>query len=176
MHLNLSPKSAGEVTALRELFEHYLKCAYWTEEHLMPFYGRISERIGSRDVLAAVEKHSGSTTLQYQRLQDIFKSIGLKPSSHRFEALAHHTQRLETVLAQIPAGPVQDAAIIAELQQIIHCEIACYGTLRSFAIALKEERVVWLLEENLNDEKAFDTSLSTIAQAYVNDEAANLEF
>lgn len=176
MHLNLSSKSSGEVTALRELFEQYLKCAFWSEEQLLPFYDRIRSRIASRDVLMALEKHSAHTTLQYQRLLEIFKSIGIKPGAQRFEALAHHTHRLENVLAQIPRGPVQDAALIAELQQIIHCEIACYGTLRSFAISLKEERVVWLLEESLDEEKSFDMSLSAIAQAYVNDEAANCEF
>ncbi|HRN99589.1 MAG TPA: DUF892 family protein, partial [Flavobacterium sp.] len=81
MHLNLSSKSSGEVTALRELFEQYLKCAFWSEEQLLPFYDCIRSRIASRDVLMALEKHSAHTTLQYQRLLEIFKSIGIKPGA-----------------------------------------------------------------------------------------------
>lgn len=176
MHLNLHPKLTEEVTALRPLFEDYLKCALWCEEHLMPFYDQIMDGISSGDVRESLEEHSGHTTQQFRRLLEVFDSIGIKPEGRKFEALDKHMKNLETILLQIASGPVRDAAIIAELQQIIHCEIACYGTLRSFAITLKEERVVWLLEENLEEEKAFDAKLTQIARAYVNDEAANTEF
>lgn len=149
MYLNLSSNSPAKVTALRELFEQYLKGAFWSEEDLTSFYNRIRNRIASRDVLLALEKHWAHTTQQYQRLLGILKSIGIKPVAQRFEAL-YHNHHLESILAQIRRGPVQDAARTAELQQIIYCEIACYGTLLPFAISLKKEHIAWLLKENLD--------------------------
>lgn len=175
MYLNPYPQLSQQ-TALRPLFEDYLRCALWSEERLMPFYQRIAEQSGSKGLIDLVQDHASATTQQFRRLLEIFESIGLKAEERPFEALEKHMSRLEKIAGEIPSGPVRDAAMIAQLQQIIHSEIACYGTLRSFAIALKEERVVWLLEESLDEEKLFDSKLSFLALAHVNDEAANSEF
>jgi len=48
--------------------------------------------------------------------------------------------------------------------------------LKSFAFTLKEEDVVGMLEQSLQEEKDLDMKLSVIAEAYINDEAANKEF
>lgn len=175
MYLNLHPQSTQQ-TSLRPLFEDYLRSALWSEERLMPFYQRMAEQLGSKGLIDLVQDHLGATTQQFRRLLEIFESIGLKAESRRFDVVEKHLKRLENLLQQIESGPVRDAAVIAELQQIIHCEIAVYGTLRSFAISLKEERVVWLLEESLGEEKSFDSKLSFLALAHVNDEAANSEY
>lgn len=72
-------------------------------------------------------------------------------------------------------GVVRDAGIIAVLQKIKHYEIACYGTMRAYAIALREEQAVTLLEETLEEEKDVDLQLSNIAESHINIEAADRE-
>jgi ferritin-like metal-binding protein YciE len=47
--------------------------------------------------------------------------------------------------------------------------------MRAYAIALREEDVVILLEETLNEEKNTDTELSAIAESHINTEAADKE-
>src|SRR5690606_28272182 len=61
-----------------------------------------------------------------------------------------------------------DAALIAAAQKAEHYEIAAYGTLISWAIALGNEEVVQLLKETLDEEKATDKKLTVIAQTVVN--------
>jgi ferritin-like metal-binding protein YciE len=56
---------------------------------------------------------------------------------------------------------VLDAAIIGSAQAVEHYEIARYGTLIAWADELGRDDVV--LTTNLNDEKAADKKLSTVA-------------
>ncbi len=66
---------------------------------------------------------------------------------------------------------VKDAAIIASAQRVEHYEMACYGTLRTFAQQLGLENAVSLLDRTLQEEKAADQKLTEVASSVVNPEA-----
>ncbi len=176
MQLNIkTPGTSEEVTALRPLFEDYLKCTYWSERALAPAFERVLNFISSKDIVRMLTIHAVNTRSHSDRLEKIFESIGIPAAEKRFDAIESLIGEIEIAIGQTEMGSVRDAALIAIIQMIIHCEIASYGTLRSFAISLKEEDVVTLLENNLQDEKELDLKLSVIAEAYINDEAANKE-
>jgi ferritin-like metal-binding protein YciE len=113
--------------------------------------------------------------LQITRLKKIFSLIGLPQESLPYKAIECYLDETGEVVAAIKPGVVRDAALIAVLQKIKHYEIACYGTMRAYALALKEEDVVTLLEETLNEEKQSDLALSYIAESHINIEAADKE-
>jgi len=58
---------------------------------------------------------------------------------------------------------VLDAAIVGSAQAVEHYEIARYGTLIAWADELGRDDIVRLLTTNLNEEKAADKKLSTVA-------------
>jgi ferritin-like metal-binding protein YciE len=58
---------------------------------------------------------------------------------------------------------VLDAAIIGAAQSVEHYEIARYGTLIAWAEELGRDDVVRFLTTNLNEEKAADKKLSSVA-------------
>jgi ferritin-like metal-binding protein YciE len=58
---------------------------------------------------------------------------------------------------------VRDAGIIAAAQKVEHYEIAAYGTVRTFAEILGEERDADLLEQTLEEEKHADSVLTSIS-------------
>jgi ferritin-like metal-binding protein YciE len=177
MQLNIkTPDSVEEITALRTLFEDYLKGVYWSEKALVPVFSDMIAYIRSHDIARMLLEHTANTQIHADRIEKIFDSIGIKPEEKKFEAIDSLINDIDLSIEQIRSGAVRDAAIIALIQHIIHCEIASYGTLKSFAITLKEEDVVTLLEKSLQEEKEFDLKLSVIAEAYINDEAANKEF
>jgi len=176
MQINIkTPGTEEEVTALRPLFEDYLKCTYWAERVLAQAFERTLKHISSKDFVRMMTLHTINTKMHSDRLEKIFKSIGIQPEERKFDAIESLISDLDSIVDQTDIGAVRDAALIAIVQLIIHCEIATYGTLKSFAISLKEEDVVTLLEKNLEDEKNLDLKLSVIAEAYINDEAANKE-
>jgi len=58
---------------------------------------------------------------------------------------------------------VKDAALIAAAQDAEHFEIASYGTLRTWAIALGNNEAMQALEVTLEEEKNADALLTNIA-------------
>ena len=177
MQLNIKhPGTVDEVTALRTLFEEYLRQVYWTERALAPAFTNLITYISSKDIVKMLTEHLSHTLIQTNRLERIFESIGIPPDEKKFDAIDSLINEADVLIGQTVPGAVRDAAIIANLQHIIHCEIASYGTLKSFAFTLKEEDVVGMLEQSLQEEKDLDLKLSVIAEAYINDEAANKEF
>jgi ferritin-like metal-binding protein YciE len=176
MQLNIKlPGTDEEVTALRTLFEDYLKCVFWTERVLEPAFSDMLNYISSKDISRMMTVHIANTRIHADRLSKIFESIGIPPEERKFEAVESLLNDADIIISQTNSGSVRDAAIIALVQHIIHCEIASYGTLKSFALTLKEENVVTLLDKSLEEEKDFDMQLSLVAEAYINDEAANKE-
>jgi ferritin-like metal-binding protein YciE len=58
---------------------------------------------------------------------------------------------------------VMDAALISAAQRVEHYEIAAYGTVRTYADLLGEDKAVTLLEQTLEEEKETDQKLTDLA-------------
>src|SRR5204863_2145122 len=65
-----------------------------------------------------------------------------------------------------------DACVIAAGQRAEHYEMAAYGTLIAWAKAMGHDEVVGLLEETLEEEKAADEKLTSLAEGGINQQAA----
>jgi len=175
MLLNVAREYSSQARELRGLFEKQLKELYWAEMTMLPLLDDTIENTFSRDLVAALHEHKTQTAIHVLRLEKIFKAIGIKVIAERYEALACLMKEGENFIAEIKKGVVRDAGIISVLQKIKHYEIACYGTMKAYALALKEEDVVTWLEDTLEEEKEADLLLSSIAESHVNVEAADKE-
>ena len=65
-----------------------------------------------------------------------------------------------------------DAALIAAAQAVEHYEMTRYGTLIAWAKQLGRTDCATLLQQNLDEEKAADKKLTSIAESKVNRKAA----
>src|SRR4029079_3047576 len=65
-----------------------------------------------------------------------------------------------------------DACLIAAGQRAEHYEIAAYGTLVAWARAMGHAEAAKLLEETLDEEKAADEKLTSLAEGGINRNAA----
>jgi ferritin-like metal-binding protein YciE len=79
------------------------------------------------------------------------------------------------MLAEDGDDTVRDASIIAAAQRVEHYEIAAYGSALAFANLMGHSDIADLLELTLNEEKAADKLLSTIAEEEVNIAAPGME-
>ncbi|HXG72423.1 MAG TPA: DUF892 family protein, partial [Gemmatimonadaceae bacterium] len=66
-----------------------------------------------------------------------------------------------------------DACLIAAAQRVEHYEMAAYGTLVAWATSMGHREAANLLQQNLNEEKAADEKLSSLAEGGINEEAAD---
>lgn len=172
---NIAHNNYNDACELRGLFEKQLKELYWAETIMPSLLKDTASESVSKDLITVLERHLTETLNHISRLEKIFEAIGVTPSLSPYEPMKCMIDEAKHITLHIKAGVVKDAAIIAVLQKIKHYEIACYGTMRAHAIALREEDVVTLLEYTLEEEKNTDQVLSHIAESHINIEAADKE-
>jgi ferritin-like metal-binding protein YciE len=175
MLTNTPKEEYNETRELRGLFEQQLKELYWAERVMPDMLRGIIHQCYSKDLIALLKNHREETLGHVVRLDKIFASIGIEAEAEPYEAIKCFVEELEGFIASTRLGVVRDAAIIAVLQKVKHYEIACYGTMRAYALALREENVVVLLEQTLEEEKGADLLMSAIAESHINIEAADKE-
>ena len=61
--------------------------------------------------------------------------------------------------------------MIAAANRVEHYEIAAYGSARTFAQTLGLDEAASLLQATLEEEKAADAKLTSLAESMINDEA-----
>ena len=76
------------------------------------------------------------------------------------------------VAGDVDDKQVLDAALIAAAQAVEHYEITRYGTLIAWAKMLGRDDCASVLQQNLEEEKATDEKLNTMALRSVNQKAA----
>jgi len=172
---NIARYASDEARELRGLFEKQLKELLWTENMLARMLIEITENVFSGDLEALLKKQGTETAGHLLRIENIFSLIGIPAEALPYQAIQCYIDEAFIVSENTRQGVVRDAALIAMLQKVKHNEIACYGTMRAYAIALKEEDVTTLLEQTLNEEKEADLALSYIAESHINIEAADKE-
>lgn len=156
---------------LQELFEDGLKDILWAEKELVKALPKMEKNATSKKLKDAITGHLEETKQHVERLQDVFKSIGVKAETEKCDAMQGLIEEGESIMEETAPGAVRDAGIIAASQKIEHYEIASYGTLAAFAKVLKHEEALKLLLTTLKEEKACDESLTSLADTNLNSKA-----
>jgi ferritin-like metal-binding protein YciE len=175
MQSNIPKENYNQDTELRALFENQLGELYWAEGVMVSMLKDIVLHAFSADLVKLLQRHTDETRMHITRLEEIFTDIGIAAIAKPYEAVQCLIKEADGLVDNTRQGVVRDAGIIAVLQKIKHYEIACYGTMRAYAIALREEDVVLLLEQTLDEEKGTDLLLTGIAESHINIEAADKE-
>ena len=156
---------------MRELFINELADCYNSEMQLIRALPKMSEAATDSSLVAAFTDHIEETREQILRLEEIFRLLGEKPRSEKCEATEGLVKEAEEFIHNINKGSLLDAALITAAQKAEHYEIASYGSLHAFAVLLGENQIANILEATLNEEKATDSKLSSLAENFVNKKA-----
>jgi len=116
----------------------------------------------------ALKDHLSETKGQIKTLQAVFKSIGKKASGEKCDAIEGLIKETEGVIEEAKGAVAKHATIIGCCQAVEHYEISRYGTLREWAKALGKTEAHELLSEILDQEKAANAKLTTIAITEIN--------
>ena len=103
------------------------------------------------------------TKKQIERLDQVFKKLGKPSQGTQCPAIDGLIREADDVAGEVEDKQVLDAAIVAAAQAVEHYEIARYGTLIAWAEELGHDDIVRFLTTNLNEEKAANTKLNTVA-------------
>jgi ferritin-like metal-binding protein YciE len=149
-----------------------LQDIYYAENQIIKALPDMIEKATNRELSAAFKSHLAETEQQVKRLDQAFALIGHEPKGTKCPAINGIIDEANEVAGEVDDKKVLDAALLAAAQAVEHYEITRYGTLIAWAEELGKEAVAKLLTTNLNEEKAADKKLTTIAEKKVNLKAA----
>jgi len=160
------------VTNLQDLFVETLKDLYYVEKKLVNALPKMMGKATSSDLKEAIESHLAETETHVQRLEQVFQLLDQRAVAKKCEAMEGLIKEAEEVTEEIQDEETLDAAIISSAQTVEHYEIARYGTLACWALEIGNSEISELLEQTLEEEKAADDKLSSLAEEFVNQRAA----
>jgi ferritin-like metal-binding protein YciE len=152
-----------EVKTLDDMLLHGLQDIYYAEQQITKALPKMIDQATNRDLATGLKNHLEETHKQIERLDQVFKKLGQKPSGTDCPAIDGIIKEADETSGEIADKSVLDAAIVANAQAVEHYEMARYGTLIAWAEELGHDDIVRFLTTNLNEEKAANTKLNTVA-------------
>jgi ferritin-like metal-binding protein YciE len=157
---------------LHDLFLNELKDLYSAEQQLTRALPKMARAATNPELRQGFEHHLEQTKTQVERLDSVFKGLDTSPRGQGCEAMEGLLAEAQE-LTELGLEPdALDAALIAAAQKVEHYEIASYGTVCTWAKAMKHDEALNLLLETLAEEKATDETLTKLAKTTVNTAAA----
>jgi len=159
------------MSELHETFLDELKDIYDAEKQLTKALPKMAKAAEDDQLRSAFESHLRETEQHIDRLEQVFQQLDENVRGKKSKGM----QGLIAEGQELIKEKEGDAALICAAQKIEHYEIASYGSLESWARLLGQERAARLLEQTLEEEKAADEKLNSIAESSVNREAHEYE-
>lgn len=163
----------AQTGTLHDAFIMELRDTYDAEKQLIKALPKMVKAASSDGLREALEKHLEETHEQVARLEQVFSSLDEKVKGKHCSGMAGIIEEGKSVLEEDLDDVTLDACIIASGQRAEHYEMAAYGTLVAWARAMGHDDAASLLQETLDEEKAADETLTSLAESGINDEAAS---
>jgi len=162
----------AESGTLHDAFLDELRDVYDAEKQLTKALQKMASSATSPVLRDAFESHLKETRGQVERLDQVFEGLGEKARGKHCEGIAGIIEEGKAVMNEDFDESTLDACLIASGQRAEHYEMAAYGTLVAWARAMGHSEAADLLQETLDEEKATDEKLTALAEAGINQDAA----
>jgi ferritin-like metal-binding protein YciE len=156
------------IKTLDDLFVHTLQDVYYAEQKITKALPKMIEKVTDPELRQAFQAHLGETKNQVKRLEQVFQMHGESPKAVTCPAIDGIVEEADEILSDTRDPEVLDAAALAAAQAVEHYEIARYGTLIAWARQLGMDDCASVLQQTLEEEKATDRKLTTLAESRVN--------
>jgi ferritin-like metal-binding protein YciE len=164
----------AESGTLHDAFLDELRDVYDAEKQLTKALPKMAKAATSPVLRDAFETHLEETRGHIERIEQVMEGLGEKARGKHCEGMAGILEEGKSVMGEDFDDATIDACLIASAQRVEHYEMAAYGTLVAWAEAMGHNEAVPLLQETLDEEKATDEKLTSLAEAGINQEAADL--
>ncbi len=164
----------AETQTLHDAFLDELRDVYDAEKQLVKALPKMAKAATSTELRQAFVDHLEETNGHVTKLEQVFQSLDEKAKGKHCDGIAGIIEEGKNVMGEDYEGPTLDACLIAGGQRAEHYEMAAYGTLVAWAKAMGHNDAVDLLQEILDEEKAADEKLTSIAESGINEEAASI--
>ena len=156
------------IKSLDDLFVHTLEDIYYAEQKITKALPKMIDKVTDPELKQGFQTHLAETKNQVKRLEKVFQMHGVPAKAVTCPAIDGIVDEADEILTDVRDSEVLDAAALAAAQAVEHYEIARYGTLIAWARQLGRNDCADVLKETLEEEKATDRKLTTIAESRVN--------
>jgi ferritin-like metal-binding protein YciE len=170
---------------LKALLKHDVQLLRSCEEQIIEALPVMIQRASNSSLKSALEQHLSITQQHLSRIDQVREMLGADEESvtkfsgvlagmmggTKCKGMDGLIDEGQKIMAENLSDEVMDAAIIGGCQKIEHYEIACYGTVCSYARQLGLNEVEQLLQQTLDEEYQADQILTQLATSAVNMEA-----
>jgi len=163
----------AEGNTLHHAFLDELRDSYDAEKQLTKALTKLAKAASNPKLRQAFESHLQETHGHIERLERVFESLDEKVRSKHCDGIAGIIEEGKAIMEEDFDGTTMDACLIAAGQRAEHYEMAAYGTLVAWAQAMGHTQAAKLLRQTLDEEKAADKKLSTLAEGGINQTAAD---
>jgi ferritin-like metal-binding protein YciE len=150
---------------------HTLKDIYYAEHQIEKNLPDMIEKATDPGLKNGFQTHLSETKGQITRLEKVFQMHGVEVQGVDCPAI-DGIEEASAVASDVDDKEVLDAALIAAAQAVEQYEITRYGTLIAWVKKLGRNDCASVLQQNLDEEKATDEKLNTMALRSVNEKAA----
>jgi len=161
-----------DIKNMNDLFAHTLRDIYYAEKQITKALPDMVEKASDQQLKQGFQTHLRETENHVKRLEQVFQLAGLKAQGVDCPAIDGIIEEANEVAGEVEDKSVLDAALIAAAQAVEHYEMTRYGTLVAWAKQLGRSDCASLLQQNLDEEKAADSKLTSLAESNVNRKAA----
>lgn len=154
----------AKIATMEDLFRHELSDLYSAEKQLTKALPKLAKNATNPELKAGFTTHLEETQGQIEILDQVFELLEVKPERITCEAMKGLVEEGNEAIDEIEKGPLLDAALIVGAQKVEHYEIAGYGSMCAMAKKMGRDDVAKLLHQILEQEKATDEKLTTIAE------------
>jgi ferritin-like metal-binding protein YciE len=160
-----------KLDTLEKLYVDELRDIYNAENQLLKALPKMAKGSSSPDLKSGFEKHLRQTESHVERLEQIFAELNESPKGKTCHGMKGLIEEGSEILKEDGEESVLDAGIIVAAQKVEHYEMAAYGSARTFARLLGQEKAAELLQTTLDEESETNESLNQLAENMVNPEA-----
>jgi ferritin-like metal-binding protein YciE len=163
----------ADAGTLHDAFLDELRDAYDAEKQLTKALPKLAKAASNPTLRDAFETHLEETQGHVEKLEQVFESLDEKVRGKHCDGIAGIIEEGKSVMEEDFDDATMDACLIASGQRAEHYEMAAYGTLVAWAEAMGHSEAATLLQEILDEEKAADEKLSSLAEGGINQTAAD---
>lgn len=162
----------AKLSTMEELFLDEIRDLYDAERQLTRALPEMAGAASSDELRDVFEEHLEQTHNHIQRLERIFEVLGEKATGKKCAAMTGLIKEGNEIVSASDETTVRDAGLIAAAQKVEHYEISGYGSARTHAEILGDEKAARLLDETLFEEREADERLNDLALNLINEQAA----
>lgn len=157
-----------DIESMNDLFVHQLQDIYYAEKQLVKALQNMAGKAKNARLKQGFLTHLEETRTHVQRLEEVFRMHGAEIKAVDCPAIDGIIEEADDVAGEIADDSVLDAALINAAQAAEHYEIARYGSLIAWAKQLGRNDCAGILQKTLEEERATDQKLTSLAESEVN--------